>query len=488
MVTTCASRHRVEERESRKPHGEIRNQRDGAKQKGSGRNTGGYPDLAKTNLNPAIVDEGKSRRIPMERYERVLELIHEPERLYEAWQQVKKNAGAAGMDGMTVKEFEQREEELLQLIHEKLKAGTYRFKPARRVFIPKGGGKMRALGIPTVMDRVVAQSTNLVFQGIFEPTFTESNFGFRKGRSQHQARLHVQQIVCEGYQWCAAVDLKSFFDEIPHGLILRLIRRSISDERVVTLIARALKSGVMIEGEFTKTTKGCPQGSPLSPMLSNIVLNELDQELEGRGLRYARWADDFVILARSERAANRILRGVSRYLEETLELPVNREKSRAKEIKRVTFLGFQILRGKIRVSEKARQKFKDNVRQLTKRNNGLSMYQILHQLSIYLFGWVGYFRIQEFKYLFRDLDAWIRSRVRSMQLKKWKKPRKFQRVLLRSGVKPGEAQRVWVRMNRWQSVMRKEVRFVLNNEWFRRLGLIFLNDYTRGFSHPEGDC
>ena len=144
----------------------------------------------------------------------------------------------------------------------------------------------------------------------------------------------------------------------------------------------------------------------------------------------------------------------------------------------MTFLGFQILRGKIRVSEKARQKFKDNVRQLTKRNNGLSMYQILHQLSIYLFGWVGYFRIQEFKYLFRDLDAWIRSRVRSMQLKKWKKPRKFQRVLLRSGVKPGEAQRVWVRMNRWQSVMRKEVRFVLNNEWFRRLGLIFLNDYT----------
>jgi len=223
-------------------------------------------------------------------------------------------------------------------------------------------------------------------------------------------------------------------------------------------------------------------------MLSNIVLNELDQELEGRGLRYARWADDFVILARSERAANRILRGVSRYLEETLELPVNREKSRAEEIKRMTFLGFQILRGKIRVSEKARQKFKDNVRQLTKRNNGSSMYQILHQLSIYLFGWVGYFRIQEFKYLFRDLDAWIRSRVRSMQLKKWKKPRKFQRVLLRSGVKPGEAQRVWVRMNRWQSVMRKEVRFVLNNEWFRRLGLIFLNDYTRGFSHPEGGC
>ncbi|MDD4763718.1 MAG: group II intron maturase-specific domain-containing protein, partial [Sphaerochaetaceae bacterium] len=134
--------------------------------------------------------------------------------------------------------------------------------------------------------------------------------------------------------------------------------------------------------------------------------------------------------------------------------------------------------------EKARQKFKDNVRQLTKRNNGLSMYQILHQLSMYLLGWVGYFRIQEFKYLFRDLDAWIRSRLRSMQLKKWKKPRKFQRAMIRSGVKPGEAQRVWVRMNRWQSVMRKEVRFVLSNEWFRRLGLIFLNDYTKGFSHP----
>jgi len=420
----------------------------------------------------------------MDRYNKVLECIYEPGQLYTAWQRVRKNAGAAGIDGMSVKDFEQREEELLKLIHEKLKSGIYRFKPARRVYIPKGNGKMRALGIPVVMDRIVSQSVNEVFQDIFDPTFTESNFGFRRGKSQHQAIRHVQKIVRDGHKWCAAIDLKSFFDEIPHGLILKLIRRTIADERLVTLIVRALKAGVIQEGKFENTIKGCPQGSPLSPMLSNLVLNELDQELERRGHTYARWADDFVILVKSERSANRILGGVSRYLEETLGLPVNREKSKADEIKRITFLGFQILRGKIRISEKARKRFKDTIRMLTKRNNGWSMYEIIHQLNRYLFGWVGYFGIHEFKYLFRDLDAWIRSRLRSMQLKKWKNPRKFQRMLIRSGIKPEKAQRVWVRMRRWQSVMRREVRIVLNNDWFRQLGLIFLHDYSKGFSRP----
>lgn len=218
----------------------------------------------------------------------VMERIYEPGRLYKAWQQVKKNAGAAGIDKMTVRDFDSRETELLGLIHEKLKTGTYRFKPARRVLIPKEGtSKMRKLGIPAVMDRIVSQSVNSVFAEIFDPDFTESNFGFRKGRSQHMAIRHVQAIVREGCEWCASIDLKSFFDEIPHSLILKLVRRKIVDEGLLTLIARALKAGVIVEGRFDKTEKGCPQGSPLSPMISNIVLNELDQELEHRGLKYA---------------------------------------------------------------------------------------------------------------------------------------------------------------------------------------------------------
>jgi RNA-directed DNA polymerase len=192
---------------------------------------------------------------------KVLERVYEPRRLRKAWQQVKQNAGAAGIDQMTVDAFGQRKDELLTLIHEKLKAGIYRFKPARRSLIPKeGDSKMRKLGIPVVMDRIVSQSVNLVFQEIFDPDFTKSNYGFRRGHSQRQAIYHVQMIVKEGYEWCVSIDLAKFFDEIPHNLILKLVRRKITDERLVTLVARALKAGIMVDGKFEKTTKGCPQG------------------------------------------------------------------------------------------------------------------------------------------------------------------------------------------------------------------------------------
>ena len=421
----------------------------------------------------------ESRRLNV-KHEKVLERVYSPGRLRTAWQQVRRNAGAAGIDQMTVDAFDKRAEELLNLIHEKLKAGTYRFKPARRVLIRKeGSDKKRKLGIPVVMDRIVSQSVNLVFEGIFDPTFTASNFGFRRGKSQHAAIKHVQAIVLEGYEWCASVDLKSFFDEIPHGLILKLIRRKIADEALVTLIARALKAGVMVDGKLEKTTKGCPQGSPVSPLLSNIVLNELDQELERRGHRYCRWADDFLTLVKSERAAKRVMDGIVKYLEEELQLPVNKEKSMTSPIKDVPFLGFQILRGKIRVSNKARVKFKDKVRELTRRNNPLSMFENIRELNKYLQGWVAYFGIQEFKKIFWELDAWIRSRLRSMQLKKWKNPHKFQRIMIKSGFKPQDAHRVWVRMNKWQSVHRRAVRFTLNLKWFREQGLLFLNDFTK---------
>jgi len=250
----------------------------------------------------------------------------------------------------------------------------------------------------------------------------------------------------------------------------------------VTLLARLLKAGVVVEGVFEKTTKGCPQGSPLSPILSNLVLNELDHKLEERNLGYCRWADDFVIVVRSERAAQRVMKGTMAYLEQELGLIVNREKSQVAPIKEITFLGFQILRGKIRVSTQAQRRFKDRVRELTRRNNPLSMYQVIRELSEYLRGWVGYFGIQEFKYLFRDLDAWIRSRLRSMQLKKWKKPGKFQRIMIKAGFDPPKAHRVWLKMNRWQSVMRPPVRFVLNLEWFRARSLVFLHDFTVAFS------
>lgn len=258
--------------------------------------------------------------------EKVLERGCKPRRPLEAWQQVKQNAGAAGIDRMTVKEFEDRKEERFPIIRNKLQAGEYRFEPARRILIPKEGSKerFRKLGIPVVMDRIVSASIALVFEEIFDAEFTESDFGFRRGKSQHQAIEHVHGIVEEGHEWCASVDLKSFFDEIPHDLILKLIRRKIADERLVTLVARALKAGVVVEGKFEKSTKGSPQGSPLSPMLSNIVLNEMNHELERRGLKYCRWTDDFLILVSSERAAKRVTEGITRFVEVELGLPVNK--------------------------------------------------------------------------------------------------------------------------------------------------------------------
>jgi len=259
---------------------------------------------------------------------------------------VESNAGAAGIDQMTVQAFAEREKEYIRLIHEKLRAGVYRFKPVRRVEIPKPGStKKRKTGIPVVMDRIVSHSLHTVLMKLYHGDFTASNFGFLRGKSQHQAIGHMRQSVVEGYEWCASIDLQGFFDEIPHDLIPRLIRRKIRDERVVTLIARALKAGVKVEGKIEKTTKGCPQGSPVSPMLSNIVLNELDQELERRGHRYCRWADDFVILLRSERAARRVMESITALLEETLGFPVNRDKSQVAPVKDVEFRGFQILRG-----------------------------------------------------------------------------------------------------------------------------------------------
>ncbi len=407
----------------------------------------------------------------------VLRRVYNRERLNQAWQRVKENAGSAGIDEMTVGEFEAREEWYLERIHRKLTTGKYRFKPSKRVEIDKPGStKRRKLGIPTVIDRIVGQSMSSVLMEIWEPEFTQWNYGYRPGRNQHQAIGHMRDVISAGYEWCVEIDLQNFFDRIPHNLILKLIRRKIKDERMITLIARALKAGTIVDGKYQPTPKGTAQGSPVSPVISNIVLNELDQELERRGHQYCRWADDVVIFVKSERSGKRVEEGITKYIEE-IGLKVNREKSRVCKFKEVEFLGFQILNKKIKIGSKSRKKMKQKVKELTKRNNPLSMKQIVEELNEYLTGWMGYFQVQEYKRVLEELDWYTRSRLRSMQLKKWKKPRKFQRVMIILGHDVKKSRRTWVKMNKWYSVHRADVKLVLTNKWFRKLGLVFLSDY-----------
>ena len=401
-MTTKGSRDRVGGERASKPNGE----REGG--------TGHQREVPEVRSDPVRARGQSSTRQsswgPRDgagevKAEKVLERVYDWGRLQIAWRQVEKNAGAAGIDKMTVEAFKEREGFLLREIQEKLQAGIYRFQPARRVLIEKEGTqKRRKLGIPTVMDRIVSQSSHLVLEGIFDSGFTSSNFGFRRGKSEHRAIKQVRQAVTETREWRVSIDLESFFDEISHGLILRLIRRKIQDERFVTLIARALKAGVIIDGQYEKTVKGCPQGSPMSPILSNIMLNELDQELERRGHRYGRWADDFIILVKSERAGTRVMENITRYLEGGLGLPVNKDKSKVAPIREVGFLGFQILRGKLRVSHQAREKFKRRVREMTRRNNPLSMRQVILALNEY---WVGWWLTIAFRSSDRSFVIWM---------------------------------------------------------------------------------
>jgi RNA-directed DNA polymerase len=479
-MTTQGSRDRGKDWQASKPEGMVSSSAIPNQQSCGGQQPSGLKTNARGRPTPDKPGRERVTEEAREKVERVMERVYDRRRLRLAWHQVEQNAGAAGLDQMTVCNFKQREKELLEVIHRELVAGCYRFKPARRVLIPKPGStKKRKLGIPVVMDRIVSQSLNLTLAEIFEPGFTASSYGFRRRRNQQQAIGRVRDAIVRGREWAVAIDLKSFFDEIPHGLILKLVRRRIRDERVVTLIARTLKAGVIVDGEIEKTEKGTPQGSPVSPILSNIVLNELDQELERRGHLYCRWADDFVILVKSQRAANRVKESVTAYLEQELGLPVNQEKSQAMKARNIEFLGYQVLAGKVKVGYKAKSRFRDQVRRLTPRNNPYSMYQVIQELNKYLRGWVNYYRVQEFKGIFRELDVFIRNRLRAMQLKKWKRPKKVQRMMIKAGFPVKQAKQTWVKMDSWRSHSRKEVNVVLGLGWFRRAGLVFLDDYTK---------
>ena len=356
--------------------------------------------------------------------DKLIEEACEKENLKEALRRVKANAGAAGVDGMSVKELPDFLRENWPRLKEQLLSGTYRPQPVRRVEIPKTGGGMRKLGIPTVMDRFVQQAVLQVLQERWDPTFSEFSYGFRPGRSAHQAVAKAQEYIQQGYDWVVDLDLEKFFDRVNHDVLMSRVARRISDKRMLKLIRGFLNSGVMENGLVGPTDEGTPQGGPLSPLLSNLLLDELDRELERRGHRFVRYADDSNIYVKSERAGQRVMKGVKRFLTRKLRLKVNESKSAVARPKDRKFLGFSFTSGEVvrrRIAPKAILRFKERIRELTRRTRGISIERMIEELRGYLIGWRGYFGFCETPSILKELEGWTRRRLRSVIWKQWKR-------------------------------------------------------------------
>lgn len=371
----------------------------------------------------------------------LLEKILSKDNMNSAYKRVKSNKGAAGIDGMTVDEalpwLREHGEELL----ESIRNGKFKPSPVRRKEIPKGDGGVRKLGIPTVIDRIIQQAIAQVITPIYEPLFSDGSYGYRPHRSAQQAIQKVRDYAEEGYKFAVCVDLSKYFDTLNHDLLMNMLREQIQDKRVIELIKKYLKSGVMENGVIAKTEEGSPQGGNLSPLLANVYLNKFDHEFEDRGVRVVRYADDIVLLAKSKRAAERLL-GTSRtYLEQKLKLKVNEEKSKAVSvysIRNFKFLGFAMGRNKngayIRVHAKSMKKAKDKLRKLTSRSQGRNVRAVMYKVKVFMQGWLGYYSIADMKNTIDGWNGWLRRRIRMYIWKQWKKPKTRVKNLLKLGI------------------------------------------------------
>lgn len=370
---------------------------------------------------------------------KMMEAICSSRNLSEAMRRVIANKGAPGVDGMTVRELEAHfKRHGLQIVSQ-LVSGTYTPAPVKRVEIPKPDKGVRKLGIPTVTDRVIQQAVLQVLQPLFEPTFSHFSYGFRPGRSAHQAVRQAQAYIAEGHAWVVDIDLEKFFDRVNHDKLMGLLQKRIVDKRVLHLVRSYLNAGVMENGLVTRSEEGTPQGGPLSPLLSNIVLDELDKELEKRGHVFVRYADDCNIYVRSQRAGQRVMESVSDFIARKLKLKVNQQKSAVDKPGKRKFLGFTYSdrKASVLISGQAIERFKDRIRELTRR--GKSALQVIDELNIYLRGWSGYFGLCDAYWTVRDLDSWIRRRLRSLTWRAWRTPRKRFRELVRRGVDQAQA-------------------------------------------------
>ena len=407
-------------------------------------------------------------------FERVLQ----QDNLHTAWKRVRANKGAAGIDGMTVDEFPDwaRSGHWKRVVSE-LETSRYRPSPVRRVEIDKPDGGIRQLGIPTVIDRVIQQAIAQVLTPVFDPGFSDNSFGFRPGRNGQQAVKQVQSIIKEGRRIAVDVDLSKFFDRVNHDLLMTHLGYKVKDKRLLKLIKRYLRAGIMDGQRYSESREGVPQGGPLSPLLANIMLDPLDKELERRGHRFARYADDFTILVNSQRAGKRVLRSISQYLQKRLKLIVNTVKSRVVKTNESKFLGFTFRAGRIQWHSQTLQKFKQQVRRLTNRNWGVSMRYQLFKTSQFIRGWINYFGIANCYQLCVDLDHWIRRRVRMAYWRQWRKPRTKVKNLMRLGVHVRSAVACGITSKGpWRSAKTPGIQQALSNAYLKSEGLYALRD------------
>lgn len=378
--------------------------------------------------SPRTVIEGTESPVAESRAESpakadtLMEEILDPENLRKAIKRVKANKGSAGVDRMTVDQMSDYLRQHWRGIREQLLEGTYKPQPVLRVEIPKPDGGVRKLGIPVALDRFLQQAVMQVLQSKWDPTFSEYSFGFRPNRSARQAVAQAQEYILQGHTWVVDLDLEKFFDRVSHDKLMGLVAKRITDKRVLKLIRAFLKAGVMEKGLVSALDEGTPQGGPLSPMLSNVVLNELDKELQQRGHRFVRYADDCNIYVRSQRAGERVMESITRFITTRLKLRVNQEKSAVARPWERKFLGFSFTMKepqRRRIAPKSVERFKERVREITRRTRGVSLQKMVNELTVYLRGWHGYFGACQTPSVLVDLDSWIRHRLRSMVWKQW---------------------------------------------------------------------
>jgi len=406
----------------------------------------------------------------------LMEQVVDRANLQRAYQRVKRNKGAAGIDGLAVTELGDLVRQHWPTIKAKLLAGSYQPQPVRRVTTPKPNGGERELGIPTVLDRLIQQALHQVLSPIFEPTFSDHSYGFRPGRNAHQAVQVAQSYVSADHDWVVDLDLEKFFDQMNHDLVMQRVRQQVSDRRVLKLIRKYLKVGAMIDGLHSVQQQGTPQGGPLSPLLSNILLTDLDRELERRGHHFVRYADDVSIYVKSERAGLRVLESVSGFVTKRLQLKVNNVKSAVARPSQRTLLGYTATRH-LRIAMHSRVRLKQKLTQLLRGARGRSLRHTINQLNPILAGWAAYFKLATGKSAFEQLDGWIRRKLRCILWRQWKRPRTRERNLVRLGLSKLRAWKSSVNgRGPWWNAGASHMNAALPKARFNRMGLVSVLD------------